>query len=337
MGVDKISACSNPRRLSALAMCVYNGVRYLQEQLDSIAQQTVSLDQIVIVDDKSNDGSWDLLQAWVASCGLNVTLVRNDHNLGFVRNFEKASTLVDADIVFFADQDDIWQSDKVARILRLFDDPKVVLAHSDADLINEEGARLGRRLFATLLLRNEERELVRSGRAAAVYLKRNLVTGAACAVRRELLKHALPFPQSHGWSHDEWLALAAGVTGSVAMLEEPTMSYRLHGSNTIGIPITDWRWRLETIACGIFSPQRQALERRLERLNILRERCIQWQPPVWFLQDIDSVLEHIAHRLSLSANPLRRIQPVLREWRARRYNVWSNGELSVIHDILLAN
>jgi len=75
----------------------------------------------------------------------------------------------------------------------------------------------------------------------------------------------------------------------------------------------------------------------LERLNILLERCIQWQPPVWFLQDIDSVLEHIAHRLSLSANPLRRIQPVLREWRARRYNVWSNGELSVIHDILLAN
>lgn len=337
MGVDEISSCSNPRRHSALAMCVYNGAPYLQEQLDSIAQQTVRLDQIVIVDDKSNDGSWDLLQAWKANCGLNVSLVRNDHNLGFVRNFEKASALVDADIVFFADQDDIWQTDKVERMLHQFDDPKVMLAHSDADLIDEESARLGRQLFATLLLRNDERAMVRSGRAAAVYLKRNLVTGAACAVRRDLLKHALPFPQSHGWSHDEWLALVAGVTGSVAMLEESTMSYRLHGSNTIGIPITDWRWRLQTIVHGIFSPQRQALERRLERLNILRERCIQWDPPVWFLQELDAVLEHLAHRLSLSANPLRRIQPVLREWRGRRYNVWSNGELSVIHDILLAN
>lgn len=325
------------QRQTALAMCVYNGERYLQEQLDSITQQTVPLNQIVIVDDNSSDGSWDLLQEWKRVCGLNVTLVRNDHNLGFVRNFEKASMEVDADIVFFADQDDIWHPKKVERMLRLFDDPMVVLAHSDADLIDDKGNRLGRRLFATLLLRNEERELVRSGRSASVYLQRNLVTGAACAVRRELLQYALPFPCESGWSHDEWLALAASLTGTVAMLEEPIMSYRLHGFNTIGIPITDWRWRLRTINRAIFSSQRQALQQRLERLQILRNRCTQWHPPQWFLQDINSALEHITHRLSLSPNPLRRIQPVMREWRSRRYNIWSNGELSVLHDMLLAN
>lgn len=324
----------SPQR-TALAMCVYNGARYLQEQLDSIARQTMSLDQVVIVDDNSSDDSWDLLQAWKARCGLNVLLVRNSRNLGVVRNFEKAALLVDADIVFFADQDDIWYPDKVARMLRVFDDPQVVLAHSDADLVDEDGTRLGRRLFATLLLRDDERELVHTGRAAAVYLKRNLVTGAACAARLELVRRALPFPQ--GWIHDEWLALAAGVTGAVAILEEPIMSYRLHGANTVGLPIADWRWRLRSIGRAVFFPQRQALQQRQARLHILQQRSAAWQAPAWFRQDIDSALDHVAHRLALPANPLRRIQPVLHEWRSGRYNAWSNGELSVIHDILLAH
>jgi glycosyltransferase involved in cell wall biosynthesis len=320
-----------PRR-SALAMCVYNGERYLQKQLDSITNQTLSLDRVVIVDDNSSDGSWDLLQTWKVSCSLDVTLIRNDHNLGVVRNFEKAALLVDAEIVFFADQDDIWYPDKVSSMLRAFDDPKVVLAHSDADLVDDNGVELGRLLWATLLLRDDERALVNSDRAAAVYLKRNLVTGAACAARLDLIKRALPFPQN--WIHDEWIALVAGVSGTVAMLDAPAMSYRLHGANTVGIPITNWRWRFRAIRDAIFAPQRQLLQKRKARLDVLKQRSVDWQTPEWFQSDLDSAIHHIDHRLALSANPFRRIRPVVNEWKARRYNDWSSGELSAVHDIL---
>lgn len=335
METDKGVHRVHPPQRTALAMCVYNGARYLQEQLDSITRQTKLLDQIVIVDDNSNDDSWDLLQAWKARCGLNVLLVRNDRNLGVVRNFEKAALLVDADIVFFSDQDDIWYPDKVARMMRVFDDPQVVLAHSDADLINEDGTKLGRRLFESLLMRDDERELVRTGSAAAVYLKRNLVTGAACAARLELVRRALPFPM--GWIHDEWLALAAGVTGAVVMLEDPTISYRLHGSNTVGLPIPDLHWRLRSIGHAVFYPQRKKLQKCQARLHILQQRSAAWQAPAWFQKEINSALEHLEFRLTLPTNPLRRIHPVLHEWRSGRYNAWSNGELSVVHDILLAH
>lgn len=335
MVTDKSSPRVHTPQRTALAMCVYNGARYLDEQLDSIARQSIQLDQVVIVDDNSSDDSWDLLQAWKARCGLNVSLVRNALNLGVVRNFEKAALLVDADIVFFADQDDIWYPDKVARMLQVFEDPQVVLAHSDANLINEDGTQLGRRLFESLLLRDDERELVRTGSAAAVYLKRNLVTGAACAARLELVRRALPFPQD--WIHDEWMALAAGVTGAVVMLDDPTMSYRLHGSNTVGLPIPDWYWRLRSIGQAVFYPQRKKLQKRQARLHILQQRSAAWQTPAWFQKDINSALKHVEIRLTLPTNPLRRIQPVLHEWRSGRYNDWSNGELSVIHDILLAH
>lgn len=328
------AARSHSRLRSGLAMCVYNGGRYLQEQLDSIASQTVSLNHVVVVDDNSSDNSWELLEAWSKNCGFPVTLIRNKENIGVVRNFEKAALNVDAEIIFFADQDDVWYPDKVERMLKVFNDPNVLLAHTDANLIDDNGVPLGRKLLATLLLRDDERDRVAGGRAAEVYLMRNLVTGAACAARAELVREAVPFPVS--WLHDEWLALAAGLKGSVVMLEEPTMSYRLHSANTVGLPITDWRWRLQSIRDVIFSPQLQALQRRQERLLTLRQRVATWQGPTWFLHELDALLEHIAHRLNLPSNIFLRIRHVILEWRTGRYNVWSAGELSAIHDIFSA-
>src|SRR3954468_7399679 len=104
------------RPVAGVAMCVYNGGRYLEAQLDSIALQTELPRLMAIVDDGSTDGSWELLQRWSAAAPFPVTLERNRQNLGVVRNFEKAARLLidQVDVVFFSDQDDKWYPGKLA-------------------------------------------------------------------------------------------------------------------------------------------------------------------------------------------------------------------------------
>lgn len=322
--------------LAGVAMCVYNGERYLNAQLDSMARQTSALDHVVIVDDNSSDGSWELLQRWRDSCGLHVTLVRNTENLGIVRNFGKAASLVESDIVFFADQDDVWYPEKVARVLAAFSEqPDLMLVHSDADLIDQDGQAVGRRLFDALLVRADERAAVREGRAPMVYLKRNLVTGAACAVRASLIKRALPFPPD--WLHDEWLALAAGLCGRVAMLDDTCMAYRLHTGNAVGLPLPNLRWRWHSFTRAVLEPQRPALLRRQQRLQTLQRRLADWRAPNWFHEQVGAALAHISCRLSLPPSASRRLRPVWSEWHSRRYHAWSQGELSMLHDLILAS
>ena len=72
-----------------------------------------------------------------------------------------------------------------------------------------------------------------AGGALAALLRRNLVTGATVVVRRDAATAALPVPE--GWIHDEWIAVTCALGGGVRLLPEPTIDYRQHGANQIGV------------------------------------------------------------------------------------------------------
>ena len=328
---------STRRPSAGVAMCVYNGVRFLQEQIDSICAQTELPLRMAVVDDNSSDGSWELLRRWAPCAPFEVRLQRNQTNLGVVRNFELATNLVgdDIDVVFLADQDDCWYRDKLALFVNQFEgDPGLLLLHSDADLIDGEGRTLGRRLFETLLVTDAERREVAAGMAWRAYAKRNLVTGAACALRRSLLAQALPF--SPHWVHDEWLAFHAALLGRVSMIDHPTMAYRLHQSNTVGLPIPNWKWRVGTSLQALLKP---TVKRQMQRADRLQEVLLQAQRLGASQQANEGLQEALAHarfRSHLARNPVSRASAVWREWRGGAYHRWSNGEISMLHDMLIA-
>ncbi|MBK6004582.1 glycosyltransferase family 2 protein [Ramlibacter ginsenosidimutans] len=318
-------------------MCVYNGGRYLRAQLDSIAAQSELPRCMAIVDDGSTDGSWELLQEWAVGAPFRVLLQRNEGNLGVVRNFEKAARLLlgEVDVVFFSDHDDVWFPEKLATVVDAFEaDPSLGLVHSDATLIDSDGQPLGRRLFASLLVTSKERELVASGQAYLAYVKRNLVTGAACASSVHALALAMPF--SERWIHDEWIALTCAFASRVRMLDTPLMEYRLHATNTVGLPIPTWGWRARSVLRAVTEPQVAAQQRRLERLLEIREHAARLDAPQDALVCIDSAIRHARHRANLPRAFLRRLFAVRREWSAGRYDQWSSGDLSMLHDLLIA-
>jgi hypothetical protein len=323
------------RPTAGVAMCVYNGASFLQRQLDSIAGQSELPRSMVIVDDGSEDGSWDLLTRWAAQAPFPVRLERNTPNLGVVRNFEKACSLVQEDIVFLADQDDIWYPDKLATFVdRFAADPGLGLLHSDADLVDDADRPLRRRLFETLLVTGHERSLVDGGLAYQAYAKRNLVTGAACAFRRRLLDQAVPFEPR--MIHDEWLALVAALVSKVQLLDTCTMAYRLHGGNVVGLPLPTWGWRLRTTWTAFTAPTRP---RQLQRAQAL-EALIGWARRATAapeaIEYLQAAADHARFRAELPPNAWLRLQRIWRERRAGHYRTWSNGGVSMLHDLFVA-
>lgn len=319
----------------AVAMCLYNGSRYLGEQLDSIARQTELPAHMVVLDDGSSDGSLDIVRRWANSVPFPVTALKNAQQLGVVRNFELASSRITQDVIFLADQDDVWYPDKVRTFIDVFAaDTSVALVHSDADLIDGDGAPMGRRLFDTLLVTAQERDAVASGQAWKAYAKRNLVTGAACAFRRDLLAHATPF--SALWMHDEWLAFVASLVSRVRLLDEPTMAYRLHGGNAVGMPLPTLGWRLRTTLDAFMLPTQPRQSLRAQRLDEICDLARKLGAPPEAMEHLQLAAAHARFRGNLPRNPVKRFLGVAREHRAGHYHEWSNVPASVLHDLLVA-
>jgi len=214
-----------PERLTtSIAMATYNGAKYLQEQLDSFVRQTVLPDELIITDDCSTDDTVAICERFADSAPFPVRLHQNDQNLGFTRNFEKALEKCTGDIVFLSDQDDVWYSNKIERVLQAFAlDQETALIIHDLEYCD------------TSLQRNGQTKIDRIRTFAdpsEVY-----VTGMATAIRSGFLRKCLPFPKGiEGFSaHDSWLHSCAFLIDKKKLFNEVLADYRRHETNaTIG-------------------------------------------------------------------------------------------------------
>ncbi len=105
----------------SIAMATYNGIRYIKRQLDSIANQTVKADQVVISDDGSSDGTYEFIEEYIKKNELiRWNLYKNTCEYGISNNFINAIEKCDGDILFLCDQDDIWKKNKIEQIIKIF-------------------------------------------------------------------------------------------------------------------------------------------------------------------------------------------------------------------------
>ncbi|MDD7251891.1 MAG: glycosyltransferase [Prevotellaceae bacterium] len=96
----------------SVVMCTWNGVRFLQEQLDSILDQTYPVREIIVQDDGSTDGTWDLLKQYSRLHPL-IRIYRNEAAHGINGNFFSAMARAQGDYIAISDQDDIWEPRKL--------------------------------------------------------------------------------------------------------------------------------------------------------------------------------------------------------------------------------
>jgi glycosyltransferase involved in cell wall biosynthesis len=333
MSVPEQSLTQGPRSSQvptvSVALCVYNGERYLEQQVESLFHQSRRPDEIVAVDDASSDRSFAILQALARRSAIPMRVHRNDANLGYRRNFERAMSLTRGDIIFLCDQDDFWERDKTERCLQPFlDDSSVMLVHTDAALVDADLRSLDAGLFDALELTAAERTMEDRGLGYEVLLKRNIVTGATTAVRRDVFERAAPFPDE--WVHDEWLALAASLMGRLVRLDHALVHYRQHGKNQIGARQRGVPQKLKVLF-GNDGKYQQRLLRRLQRLQ-QRAGALMDRPQPARLQLLERTLRHAAVRAALPAEHWRRLPGVLREILNGGYFRYSRGWISIVRD-----
>ncbi|WPR76163.1 glycosyltransferase family 2 protein [Algoriphagus sp. NG3] len=202
--------------LVSIALCTYNGSKYLAVQLESILNQTYQNLEIVIVDDRSTDSTYDLLLSYQSKYPNIIRLHRNERNLGFVKNFEKAISLCQGSMIALSDQDDIWDCSKIATQVENIKDN--VLIYHDSLMVNEEGVSLKKSISD---LKN-----MYSGESPLPFLFNNCVSGHSILMKRELIKDILPFPKEI--FYDWWIAFKATQAGAISYLDDTLVHYRQH-------------------------------------------------------------------------------------------------------------
>lgn len=322
----------------SVALCTYNGAAYLPVQLASIAAQQRCPDEVVIVDDASHDASVELVRAFAAAAPFPVRIFVNETNRGSVGSFERAIAACDGEIIVLADQDDRWRADKLATIEQAMADPSVGLVFSDAQLVDEQLASLGTRLWERIEFTPREQRRFAHDRGFEVLLYRSVVTGATAAFRSDFRSVILPMPSLEVgvWTHDGWIALLVAAYARVVPIAEPLIDYRQHARQQVGAVVQ----RPGSLT------RRLALARERRRSGFKREhRHYQWAYerlqafqaglPADQLRLIAAKIAFLAERTTLPEARLRRIGPVWRNLRRRRYQQFGAGIRSALADILL--
>lgn len=219
----------------SVVMATCNGARFLPQQLDSIARQTRLPDELVVGDDVSSDGTTDIIRKFAQSDPkFDVRLHENPTRLGSTANFGATARRARGDIVVFSDQDDEWLPHRIERLAAALEgDPQASYAFSDGILIDEAGRPVGGSLFSTVDFSVRERRFFSAGGGLHVLMRRNVVAGAALAVRRGALEVLLPFEP--GWIHDYYIVLALECLGHGVMVDEALIRYRLHSGQQVSV------------------------------------------------------------------------------------------------------
>lgn len=217
-------------------LATYNGAPFLTAQLDSILQQQGAPCHILARDDGSTDETPALLAAYARRHPDRLTVLSDGQRTGSPkRNVARLLAASSAPYVMLADQDDVWQPDKLRRSATAMqalearhgtDCPALVF--SDLVVVDRDLALEAPSYWARMGL--DPRNITRLPRL----LRQNVVTGCTTMLNRALVRLTLPIPDG-AFMHDWWIALLACTLGEATFLREPTVLYRQHGQNVVGI------------------------------------------------------------------------------------------------------
>ncbi|MBT4758984.1 MAG: glycosyltransferase [Nitrosomonadales bacterium] len=202
----------------SVCMAAYNGENHIEKQISSILCQLKPDDELIIVDDCSQDETANIIKNFNDS---RIKLLKNKYNSGVVATFENALSMAKGDIIFLSDQDDVWLDNKVSFVRNFFMSNNVDLIVHDA-LIENEGRIISDSLFSR----------INSSDGIFKNLYSNSYTGCCMAFKPHILKKVLPIPLKQGIFHDAWIGiLSKFYRFKIIFITTPLIIYHRHEAN----------------------------------------------------------------------------------------------------------
>lgn len=213
----------------SIIMATYNGARFIEEQLKSLASQKLQPFELVVSDDGSTDQTLELVRSFQVDAPFPVIVQRNEWRLGYGENFLQAAKLASGDLIAFCDQDDIWHPDKLNIAAEGLNRTNAELFAHAAVVIDHNDQTTG--FFTQGITQNKVCAPLTLGPWAVLY-------GCSMVFPRRLIdlvdaaeRGGHTFEHDGLLSHDLWIYFLASSLGTVMFDARPLIKYRQHGEN----------------------------------------------------------------------------------------------------------
>lgn len=248
-----------------ILLSTYNGALFLEEQLNSIINQTFSDWRLIVRDDCSTDTTTKIIKSFVTKYPDKIQLIEDDKkNLGASQSFANLLQHSTSDYIMFSDQDDIWLPDKIEITLKKIKEieQKVglnvpVLIHTDMKVVDCNLMCMAPSFWKYQLLDPKLNKINN-------LLVQNNVTGCTVMINKALKKICRVIP-GEAQMHDWWLAMVASCFGKIDFLNNCTVLYRQHGKNDVGAK----KWGINTIIQKVFnrSQTKHSIDKSIKQAN----------------------------------------------------------------------
>ncbi len=214
----------------SVAIAAYNGEKYIKEQLISILNQSGTVDEVIICDDKSTDDTVKICKDFIEQNGLdNWFVFENEVNKGYCHNFYGAIEKCKGDVIFLADQDDKWQENKVERMIKTLKENKdIYVLSSRYDVIDS---------FGNVIENSGITYLGDKFDGSIEYLDFNsfigcsYIRGFSLCFKKEIKEKLKPLDFKSLLSHDWYICMLGTLLSKTAVLNEKLGFYRYHFDN----------------------------------------------------------------------------------------------------------
>jgi len=221
---------------------LYNLEKYIDDALQSVFTQTRQSDEIIVVDDCSTDSSADIVTKYRD----RVTYIKQEKNIGALRNSLSGLKAATGDIVAFLDGDDVWMPEKLEAIEKEFLYEDVVLVSHDfirvdenlRDLRTLDETNLNTRRITKSYAKGDWSEKLRE----AILLRKGFWLGSAYAVRKKAIlleRFERVVAQHPDAAHLSYLDMtlcpflvASNPSFKVGFVNEVLFKHRVHGNNS---------------------------------------------------------------------------------------------------------
>lgn len=201
----------------SIALATYNGERYIEEQLNSILLQLSANDEVIISDDGSTDGTVNKI---LELNDKRIVLVEGPKN-GVKQNFANAIKNCKGKYIFFSDQDDIWEKNKLEIVLSVFLEKKCTCVVHDAIVFQSETKQV---IFDSFFaFRKSHSGIIKN-------IWKNSYIGCCMAIDSSIVDYILPIPNNVEM-HDQWIGILAEKYGSSYFINDKLIKYRRHSAN----------------------------------------------------------------------------------------------------------
>ncbi len=208
----------------SIVLATYNGEKYIKEQLESIINQSFKDFEILILDDKSEDNTLEIIKDYEKKYDF-IRVIQNKKRAGVIKNFEKGISLTNGDFISLSDQDDIWERDKLLMQYNAIKDYNIpAMVHSDLSIINEKGEKNCNSFF------KKKGYFFPKKKSVDILISRSGVMGNTIMFNKKLKNLILPFYKEIPM-HDYYIGVIAELYGKRITLNQKLVRYRIHSSN----------------------------------------------------------------------------------------------------------